>query len=51
MQSSTSFTAATLSAATIAALSKDDRLSYAEIGLLLAAFSTLACSMLLSVLV
>ncbi len=46
MHSSTSITAAT-----IAALNKDDRLSYAEIGLLLAAFSTLTCSMLLSVII
>jgi len=52
MHSSTSITAATsLTAATIATLNKDDSLSYAEIGLLLAAFSTLACSMLLSVII
>lgn len=50
MQSSTSFATAS-TAATIAALRNDDSLSYAEMGLLLVAFSTLACSMLLSVLV
>ena len=44
-------TAARLTAATIASLNNDDSLSYAEIGLLMAAFSTLACSMLLSVII
>jgi len=63
MQSSTSISTTTSNAAssvrpTALALASvnpnlggDDSLSYAEIGLLLAALSTLACSMMLSVII